>query len=257
MVDFGLAHIALILVVGVAAGFINALAGAGSLLTLPVLIFMGLPSAVANGTNRVAIEVQSIAAILGFRSKGVFDYKFSLLLSLPTLVGALLGARLAIDIPDAWFRLILAGLMILLLAVIWWNPAQRIKQSQTPMTPWRWAAATVSLFLAGVFGGFIQAGVGFVLITILVGIVGLDLVKTNAHKVFIVGVFTLFALAVFIMEGKVNWLLGLMLSVGNGVGGWLGGRFAVTKGEKWIRIFLVLAVVAMAVRLTGLVPWWR
>jgi uncharacterized membrane protein YfcA len=249
-----LLNVALIVAVGIACGFINAIAGAGSLLTLPVLIFMGLPTAAANGTNRVAIEVQSVFAIMGFRSKGVAAFKESLLFSLPTLAGAIIGALLAIRVPDSLFKPILSVVMIVMLGVIFYNPAKRLKRAEVRMTPLRWIAAGVAFFLAGIFGGFIQAGVGFLLISILVGIIGLDLVKTNAHKVFIVGIFTLVALAIFALKGQVNWILGITLSVGNGLGGWLGSRFAVVKGEKWIQAFMVLAVVIMAVKLSGLIP---
>jgi uncharacterized protein len=254
--NLSIVNVALILGVGLACGFINAIAGAGSLLTLPVLIFLGLPTAVANGTNRVAIEVQCITAVLGFRSKGVSNFKLSLLFSLPTLVGAIVGALLAINVSDALFKPILAIVMVIMLGVTFYNPAKRLKRSAVTMSPARWIAASIAFFFAGIFGGFIQAGVGFLLISILVGIVGLDLVKTNAHKVFIVAVFTLFALAIFVWGGKVNWLLGAVLAVGNGVGGWLGSRFAVTKGEKWIQAFMVLAVVGMAIKLSGIVPGW-
>lgn len=249
-------NVVLILVTGVAAGFLNTMAGAGSLLTLPVLIFMGLPSAVANGTNRIAIEIQSITGVLGFRSKGVANYKLSLLLSIPTLLGAIFGALAAIKVPDKLFNPILAVVMVLMLGVIFWNPAKRLKHDHIEMTPARWVATAVALFFTGIFGGFIQAGVGFLLISVLVGIVGLNLVKTNAHKVFITGAYTVFALAIFVVNGKVNWVLGLVLAVGMAAGAWLGSRFCVTKGEKWIRAFLILAVVAMAIKLSGIVPGW-
>ena len=254
--NLSVANVAIILVVGAVAGFLNTMAGAGSLLTLPVLIFMGLPSAVANGTNRIAIEIKSITGVLGFRRKGIFDYKRSLLFSIPTLLGAIVGALAAIKVPDTLFNPILAVVMVIMLGVIFWNPAKRLQQGGVEMTPARWVATSIALFFTGIFGGFIQAGVGFLLISVLVGIVGLNLVKTNAHKVFITGAYTLFALGIFIVNGKVNWVLGLVLAAGMAVGAWLGSHFAVTKGEKWIRAFLILAVVAMAVKLSGIVPGW-
>lgn len=254
--EFDLARIALILVVGVIAGIMNVMAGGGSLLTLPVLIFMGLPSATANGTNRVAIEVQSIIAVIGFRSKGVSNLKLSLLFAIPALVGAIVGARIAIDLPDRLFNQILAGIMILALGLILWNPTRRLKATEIAMTPTRRLITIVVFFLVGIYGGFIQAGVGFLLIAAIVLITGLDLVRTNSHKVFVVAVYTLSALVTFALEGKVDWVLGLVLAVGNGAGGWIGSRFQVAKGEKWVRIVLIVAVLAMAVRLSGIIPGW-
>ena len=254
--EFDLIKIVLILVTGVVAGIINVMAGGGSLLTLPVLIFMGLPSATANGTNRVAIEVQNIIAVLGFRSKGVSNFKLSILFAIPALVGAIVGARIAIDLPDTLFNQILAGIMVMALALILWNPTRRLKQSEITMTPTRRLVAVLVFFFVGIYGGFIQAGVGFLLIAALVLVTGLDLVKTNSHKVFIIAVYTISALATFALEGKVDWVLGLVLAVGNGAGGWIGSRFQVAKGEKWVRIVLVVAVLAMAVRLSGIIPGW-
>lgn len=248
--------IPLTLLVGLVAGFMNTMAGGGSLLTLPLLIFLGLPSAVANGTNRVAIEVQNILAVLGFRSKGVGDFRLSIQFALPAVAGAWVGARIAIDIPDLLFRRVLAVVMLLVLGLILWNPTRRLRGSEAPLTPRRRLAAVVAFFLVGVYGGFLQAGVGFLLMATLVGITGLDLVRVNAHKVFIVAVYTLLALAVFAVDGKVDWLVGLVLAAGNGAGGWIAGRLAVTKGERWIKPVLVVAVVVMAVRLSGIVPGW-
>jgi len=248
--------IALILATGTLAGIINTLAGGGSMLTMPMLIFLGLPSATANGTNRIAIEVQNILAVLGFKSKGVADWRLSLRLAVPVTVGAVIGSSVAIDIPDDVFRHILAVLMLLVLGLVLWNPTHRLKERQVSMTTGRWVAATVALFCVGLYGGFIQSGVGFLFIATLVTITGLDLVRTNSHKVFIVGIYTVFSLAVFALNGKINWGLGLILAVGNGLGGWLGSHLAVSKGEKWVRAVLVVTVVAMALRLSGLIPGW-
>src|SRR3989338_3912463 len=113
-----------ILTVGVIAGVINTLAGGGSLITLPVLIFLGLPATVANGTNRLAITVQSVLAVAGFKRKGVSDFKSSFLMSLPALIGAIIGAQLAVDVSDILFKRILAVVMLLVLGLILWNPTR-------------------------------------------------------------------------------------------------------------------------------------
>jgi len=249
-------EIALILATGTLAGIINTLAGGGSMLTLPMLIFLGLPSATANGTNRVAIEVQNILAVLGFKRKGVANWKLSLQLAVPVTVGATIGSSIAVDIPDDLFRHVLAVTMLFVLGLILWHPTRRLKEHKVSMTRGRWVAAVVALFCVGLYGGFIQSGVGFMFIATLVAIMGMDLVTTNSHKVFIIGVYTVFSLGVFALNGRINWGLGLILAAGNGLGGWLGSHIAVSKGEKWVRVVLVVAVLAMALRLSGLIPGW-
>src|SRR3989304_740679 len=156
-----------IFTVGVVAGVINTLAGGGSLITLPVLIFLGLPATVANGTNRLAITVQSVLAVAGFKRKGVSNFKLSFLMSLPALIGAIIGAQLAVDVSDILFKRILAVVMILVLGLILWNPIrmrQGIAQCDGGMTSLsrsRRIASMLIFFFIGVYGGFFQAGVGF------------------------------------------------------------------------------------------------
>jgi uncharacterized membrane protein YfcA len=247
-------QIIVVIVVGIVGGFVNTLAGGGSLLTLPALILIGLPSAMANGTNRVAILMQNVTAVAGFKQQGVADFKFSLGLSVPAVVGAILGAKLAVDISDALFQKVLAAVMLLVVGLILWNPTRSWQGDQAVLNPKRRLLAMIAFFFVGVYGGFVQAGVGFIIIATLVLITGLDLVQTNSHKVFVVGVYTLAALATFALSGKVNWGIGLILGVGNGIGGWIGSQWAVVGGEKWIKVVLAVAVVAMAAKLLGLLP---
>ncbi|MBV6518670.1 MAG: integrase [Candidatus Brocadia sp.] len=241
--------------VGALAGFMNVLAGGGSILTLPMLIFLGLPPAVANGTNRLAVVVQSIFAVAGFRSKGVSDFKSSLILSCPALLGGLIGAQLAVAVSDQVFKKVLAIIMIFILGFILWDPirkkqgAPQHKEDLFHLSVSRRITIMVFLFFAGIYGGFVQAGVGFLIIMALNIIGGLNLVKTNSHKVFIAGINAIFSLLVFVFYSKISWIIGLVLAAGNGLGGWTGSHFAVSKGEGFIRIVLTLCVIAMVVKL--------
>jgi uncharacterized membrane protein YfcA len=79
-------------------------------------------------------------------------------------------------------------------------------------------------------------------------------VNTNSHKVFVVGIYTAFALFIFVFNGKVCWTVGMALAAGNGLGGWLGSHWAVTRGERWLRLILIICVVAMAMKLFDLIP---
>jgi len=247
-------HIPLIYLVGVVAGFVNTLAGGGSLLTLPTLIFIGLPGPLANGTNRIAITVQNIFAVAGFKRKGVSNVKFSLFLAVPALIGAVIGAQIAVDISDAAFRKVLAVIMLIVVTFIIWNPVHRLKSDASELTKTRKTISFLAFLVVGLYGGFIQAGVGFIIMATLILITGFDLVKTNNIKVLVVGIYTLVALFVFIINGQVNWIVGLILSLGNGTGGWVGSHFAVKKGEKWIKIILVIAVLGMSAKLLGVFP---
>lgn len=241
-------HIPLILVTGVFAGFLNTVAGGGSLLTLPVLIFLGLPPATAaNGTNRVAVFVQNASAILGFRRKGVSDFGYSVLLTLPAIVGAWFGAQIAVETDDVIFNRVLAGIMIAVLIVTLFNPTKRWESETANLSIFRKIIGMIVFFFVGAYGGFIQAGVGFIIIASLTLTNGFDLVRTNAIKVFVIFFYTIIALIAFIRY--VDWPLGLTLAVGNATGAWIGSHWAVDKGDKWIRVVLIVAVVGFAIRL--------
>lgn len=246
--------LALVMAVGVVGGFLNTVAGGGSALTMPVLIFLGLPSSVANGTVRVAIILQNLTAVAGFRGKGHFEPALGLQLGLPALAGAVVGSRIAVDVPDAVFNAVLAGVMVLVLVSIFVKPkpaGERVASAQPP-TGSRRILLMAIFFAIGMYGGFIQAGVGFLIMSSLIFLSGYDLVRINAVKVAVILIYTVAAVVVFLLNGKVAWGPGLTLAAGNVAGAWLGARFSVAGGERWIRVFLVVAVLVMAVRVSGL-----
>ena len=248
MIDPYLWQIPALMLVGVIAGFLNVLAGGGSLLTLPLLIFFGLPAATANGTNRVAIFCQNIFAITGFKRQGVFPIRLALLCMPPALLGSYLGANLAISVDEMLFRRLLAMIMVGVLLFMVFDPMKRFRSQERPMTPMRTVVLIVSFFGVGVYGGFVQAGVGFLIITALL-VHGLDLVRINAVKVLVIFAFTAVALGVFIVHSQVDYVLGLSLAVGNSLGGWIATHYAVKKGHDWIKRFVIVTVLVFALRL--------
>jgi hypothetical protein len=234
--------------VGFVSGFLNILAGGGSLLTLPLLIFLGLPATVANGTNRVGILCQNLFALRSFRRHGVLPLKLALICTVPSLIGSLIGALLAVQIDERLFQRLLAGIMIGVLVIILIDPAKRLQGQERHFTPLRLAFLLVSFFLIGIYGGFVQAGVGFLILPALL-IHGFDLVRTNAVKIFVILAFTVPALAIFVWHGQVDWLLGLVLAAGNASGGWVASHLAVKKGHHWIKRFVSATVLLLAIKL--------
>lgn len=240
---------------GLIAGALNVVAGGGSLLTLPVMIMMGLPGPVANGTNRVAIFAQNVTAVGGFRKKGFSDFRLSLTLALCALPGSIAGAYLGTLVRGALFNRILAVIMLCVMGQMAWKEHAKRRRARSPSpatgddAPPRLLLGHLCMIGIGFYGGFIQAGVGFMLMAVLHNVLRLDLVRVNMHKVFIVGAYTGAALIVFVLAGKVLWLPGLALALGNAIGGWLGSHLSVAKGDGFIRKVLYLALTAMAIRL--------
>ena len=235
--------------VGVLAGGLNVMAGGGSSLTLPALIFLGLDGSAANGTNRVAILLQNVSAVLSYRKEKVSDIRVSLTLAAFALPGAVLGALIAVRISNEWFERILGIVMIgIIISMLIPRSKNEYTGSQIRQT---WIIYPV-MFGIGFYGGFIQVGVGFLIMAALYHLLRLNLVLVNMHKVFIVLVYTVPALLIFIWTGNVDWKLGLGLAAGNALGGWWAARLSVRGGEKIIRYVLILAILIMSLKLLGL-----
>jgi len=237
---------------GFLCGFINTLAGSGSLITLPLLIFLGLPANVANGTNRIAILLQNVVGVSSFRQQKVLDVRRGLILAVPAVIGAVIGARIAVSLDEETMRHVIGGLMAVMLIVLLIRPKRWLKGR--PETLGRrpgWFQLAV-FFGIGIYGGFIQAGVGIFLLAGLVLSAGYDLVRANAVKLLIVLCFTVFALAVFVYNDQVRWAVGFILAIGNMSGAWIASRMAVKRGAGFVRWILIVVVGISAVILLGL-----
>ena len=242
-------HAIILLIVGIFSGFINVMAGGGSLLTVPVMVFLGMPGPVANGTNRIAILAQNATAVLTFLRKGFSDFKLSITLSLCALPGAIIGAMLGTELEGVWFNRTLALIMICVIIAMFFEKKTHNKNPHCEEKPKRLLLGHVLMTALGFYGGFIQIGIGFLMFPLLHHVMGLGLVHVNMHKVFIVGTYTVAALLVFASRVEILWLLGGCLAVGTSIGGWLGAHFSVKKGEGLIRIMLNSVLIIFIVKL--------
>ena len=238
-----------LIVIGFVAGFLNTVAGGGTLLTLPILIFMGLPAPLAQGTNRIAILLQTLTAIKGFKSKGVSTYPFSLYLGISSFFGSIIGAYLALDFDGKPFNRMLAVVMILVLLITLFNPNKNNINLTEKLTQKPLLIAIIVFFFLGIYGGLINAGIGFLIMLVLPYVNGMSLLRTNATKVFVVFIYTIGALIVFAIDNQINYGLAAVLSVGNMSGAWISSRWSVKKDDKVIQLFLIVTVFALAVKL--------
>ena len=246
-------ELVILLLVGCVGGFLNVMAGGGSLLTVPVMIFLGIPGPAANGTNRIAIIVQNIAAVSVFTRQGFANFKLSISLALAALPGAVAGAWVAANLAEQNFNTLLAIIMIIVMIVMALKPSRKkavsqIKQSSVPSKP-RLIAGHLLIAIAGFWGGFIQIGIGFVLMPIMHKVMGLDLVTTNSHKALIVLIYTSVALAVFASQLELYWMHGIVLAIGMALGGTFAAHFQIQKGEKAINWVLNTVLIAFIIKL--------
>tara|TARA_R110002051_G_scaffold269806_2_gene330086 strand:- start:12933 stop:13688 length:756 start_codon:yes stop_codon:yes gene_type:complete len=239
----------LLVLVGFIVGFINTVAGGGSLLSLPILIFLGLPSTLANGTNRVAVIFQTAMATVGFKSKGVSTFPFNLYLGCSAFLGSIIGANLAVDISGALFNRILAIVMICVVLIIAFGPKMGVKEVQERLTGKYLWLGILAFFFFGVYGGFINAGIGFIIMLFLHYINRMSLVRSNATKVAVVFLYMVSALVVFAWNDQVDWKIGLILAIGNGSGAWVASRVSVNMGDGFVKKFLIIMVLILAIKL--------
>ncbi len=238
--------------IGVIAGFLNTLAGGGSALSLPMLIFTGLPANIANGTNRIAILLQTLVATTRFKKDKVLDVKGNLYLIIPAVIGAIPGAFLAVNLNEALMKIVIGCVLLIMLVIVLFKPDLWIKSRAGLITSKSQWINVIVFFCIGAYGGFIQVGIGFFLLSGLVLINGMNLLKSNTLKVLIVLLYTPFALIVFILNKQVDYTIGLTLAIGNMAGAWLGAKYAVKLGPKFIRYILIACLILATAKLWGL-----
>lgn len=236
---------------GIIAGFINTLAGGGSVLVLPVLILAGLPSPIANATNRVAIFIQNVTATHRFHKHRELNIKPVIHISIAAVIGSIIGSIFAVKVDSATFDKIL-GIVFLGILILMLRP-HKSKNRFTKKLP-KWVEVTIFLAV-GFYGGFIQAGVGFIFLATLNLIEEFNLIKANAVKVFIIMCYTFFAVIIFTISGKIIWKFGLILAAGNMIGAYLGVKAAIRKGEKFVKIVLSAAIIIACFKLFGILKY--
>ena len=250
----GLITIVVLVVVGLVSGFINTLAGGGSMLTLPALMMMGMPADIANATNRVGVLMQSVTGVKGFDDQDRLDRSAVGSLLILTIAGALAGSLAASYLPVWLLKPVLLGSMVTMALVMLVRPDTIAPPEGTPSyTVGERPLAAIGLFLAGVYGGFVQAGVGFILIAALAGGLRYDLVRTNALKSVCTAVFSAVALAVFAARGQVWWIPGVILAVGSIAGAMLSVRFAINVSQntlKWL-LFVMVSLTCLGAVFIG------
>mgnify|MGYP006305544651 CR=1 FL=1 len=245
--------IAVLIFAGFLVGIVNTFAGSGTVISYSLFMLLGLPANFANGTIRLGVIMQTLAASLNFRRQNVLELKKGLILAIPTVLGSVAGARIAVEINEDLFEKIIGTVMLFMLFFIFYDPKKWII-GETEKTKKKPGIIQLCIFfLIGVYGGFIHIGVGIFLLAALVLVAGFDLVKANALKVFIVFLYSPFALAVFMFNDQIHYGMGLISAIGNIFGGLLASQFAVNWGAKFIRWFLIIIMIAFTMRLFGII----
>lgn len=245
-------EITVLIISGLAVGFINTLAGGGSVISLSVLMLMGLPAPVANGTNRIAIAIQTFTATTVFRKKKVLDLRKGTILGIPSALGSILGAYIAIDINEAIFEKAFAVIMLVMIVFVFYNPNKFILGNQKLVDKKVTVVQWIIFFFLGIYGGFVHVGIGYFLLAALILNAGYDLVRANAVKVLIVLMYIPFSFLVFVWMSEIDWAYGLIMAIGSVTGAFLASILAVEKGIIFVKWTIVVVSIFLAGHFFGL-----
>lgn len=243
--------IVLLLVSGVIVGIINTLGGGGSVITMALFMAMGIPVSVANGTNRIAVVMQNLSATIAFMRKKMLDLKSSLLLGIPTVLGTVAGSLLAIDVSDKTFKVCLSLVLAIILVYLILDRGNAPKKEGHALKI-RWWHYPI-FFLVGFYGGYIYIGLGFLILAVTIWTMNLDIVTANVLKGCVIFLSTPFALAVFMYNGQVDYVAGLVHGVGNILGAVMASHWVVSWGVKFVKWFTLFIIIVSFIDLVGLI----
>jgi uncharacterized membrane protein YfcA len=249
--ELGLMDIVLLIVAGLFAGFINTLAGGGSAITLSVLLFLGLPASVANGTNRIALLMQNIVAVGSFKQQKQLESRKAILLAIPAFAGAILGSMIAVDVNEVIIRRAIAIVLIVMLIMLFYKPQQWLSGNAALRSQkLKWWLYPLFFFM-GIYAGFLHLGIGYGLLASIVLGAGYDLVKANAIKLLIILIWTPVTIYVFYVHDQIAIWYGVILGTGNFIGAFFATRMAVSQGTGFVRWVIVAVIFATCLHLFG------
>jgi uncharacterized membrane protein YfcA len=238
--------LAILIAVGVVAGIVNTMSGGGSMLTVGTLMAMGMPANVANATNRIPILFQSTAGVAGYAKNDLLDLGESLRF-IPLVVLGAIGGSLAAGLMDNrnFEPILIACMLGVALYMLFGGGAKTSDADEGEKPAINWLSGT-GLVVAGFYGGLVQAGVGLILLTVLSGLLRIDLTRANGFKLVAVNITNIISFGIFLWQGLVEFLPGLAMAVGTTAGAFVGVRLSVRDGDRWIRFLaMTMAIVTI------------
>ncbi len=230
---------------GLLAGIINTLAGNGSAITLSIMTeLIGLPPNNANGTNRVGIAMQGVTSSFSFVKNKKLDLRSDLMPIVATVTGAIVGILLALNVSNDQFYTVFKYLLVLMLFVILINPKKWLRE-RDPVKIIKHPLALPVFFALGFYGGFIQMGMGIAFLVLTVIVLKYDLISANVLKTAVVAIYTFIAVIIFEWNGMIDWKIGLVIGIGQAIGGYLAAEFLSKdpRAQIWAYVLLIIMVI--------------
>ncbi|TAE01132.1 MAG: sulfite exporter TauE/SafE family protein [Bacteroidetes bacterium] len=246
----------LLIFTGIVSGFVNTLAGSGSLINLTVLMFVGLPANIANATSRLGILLQSITGVWVFYKNGKIDLKKSIWFLIPMVLGAIFGAQTASFLSEEATKSSMAVMMFLMLFLILLKPEKWLKEKSEIINE-KTVLNFIIFLVIGFYGGFLMSGVGILILAALVLRSGYNLTEANALKILAVFLFTVPVVCIFIFHKQIIWEYGFFMAIGQGIGAWFAAKFAIKSksANLWTHRLLILVVLASILQILEIDQW--
>lgn len=253
--EFELSTLLLLALSGLCAGFIDAIAGGGGLITLPALLAAGLPPAQALGTNKLQSSFGSFSATWYFARRGYIDFSSIKLTVVLTFIGSALGTILVQQIDASALSRVLPFLLMGFALYFLLSPRVGEKDSQRRLGIHAFAG-TIGLGV-GFYDGFFGPGTGSFFAIAFVALAGFNIAKATAHSKLLNFTSNLASLLFFALGGKLVWSVGLCMALGQFIGARLGSRMVIKQGGKIIRPLIVIMSLAISTKLLGQqYAWW-
>ena len=243
---------------GVIVGIINTLGGGGSIITMSLFRAMGMPLDIANITNRIPVVMQNLSATVSFMRKRMVDFRNGFLLSIPAIIGTIVGTFVALEVDEMTFKICLSVVLavILIYLIVDRNSSPDIHAGHSLVVKW-WHY--VLFFIVGFYGGYIYIGLGFLILAVTIWTMNLDIVTANVLKGCVIFISTPFALVTVLCINQfgggepvaIAWNEGLLHGVGNIVGAIMASHWAVSWGVKFVKWFTLFVIVVAFIDLMG------
>ncbi len=235
----------ILLLSGVLVGFINTLAGGGTVISVATFMAMGLPIVVATGTNRIPVIMQNLVASIIFKKQKLYTFKEAFRLAIPILLGSIISAQFTTMMDDTIFTYIFMGGLLLFCVLLFYKP-DRWQRTQSEIKKVA-IKEYIILFVIGLYGGSVYIGIGYMLLALFVLSLGYDLIRANALKNLMALMLGPLSIIPFILTDNVNYSMGLAHGIGNVFGAFIASHYAKRIGHKFIRKLLVVMVICSVI----------
>ena len=239
----------LIFVVAMITSAFGTLIGGSSLITIPLLIFIGIPPATAIGTNRAGLIGLAIAGWYEFDKKHLINYKIGWPIGIAALIGSIIGAKIVLQINENFLKIIIAILTIAILIFMIIEKDIGIKKTKTIIKTKNYVIGTIIGFGLGIYGGFYGAGFGTFLSYLLILVFGESFIERAATRKIAGFLIAVAATIVFAINGKIIYSLALVLFIGDAIGSYLGSKYSEKIGNVWIKRAFIGIVILMVLTL--------